>query len=166
MVLVPPGDEPGEVDVTVETEDWLSAVKTSDQYLYVRTAGEEEEGGGGGGPKNKGGHGKGNNNNEVPLELILQPAETAHHDNHQRHGQYLRKQNGRDALVRRLAAQQQDLGRHPRPRDDLARVSRRRQLRRAPNPAGERQEGQAHADQDDRLGDATSPPPGAPLDRR
>ncbi len=72
VVIVPPGDEPGEVDVTVETADWLSAVKTSDQYLYVRTAGEEGQGGGGGGPSNKGGHGKGGSN-EVPISSLNPP---------------------------------------------------------------------------------------------
>ena len=71
-VLVPPGDEPGEVDVTVESADWLSAVNTNDQYLYVRIAGEGEgKEGEGGGPNNKG-HGK-EKNNEVPLNLIYNP---------------------------------------------------------------------------------------------
>ncbi len=69
---MPPGDEPGEVDVTVETADWLSAINTNDQYLYVRTAGEEGQGGGGGGPSNKGGHGK-EKNNEVPISSLNQP---------------------------------------------------------------------------------------------
>ncbi len=74
VVIAPPGDEPGEVDVTVETEDWLSAVTTADQYLYVRTAAEEEaKGGGGGGGGPKGHPGK---NNEESLESILHPQKT------------------------------------------------------------------------------------------
>jgi hypothetical protein len=73
VVIVPPGDEPGEVDVTVETAEWLSAVRTSDQYMYVRTAGEE--GGGGNGTSNKGGRGK-EKNNEESLEAILHPQKT------------------------------------------------------------------------------------------
>ena len=75
MVLVPPGDEPGEVDVTVETADWLSAVNTNDQYLYVRTAGEEEERRRRQAPTTKAATAK-NKNNEVPLESILNPPKT------------------------------------------------------------------------------------------
>jgi len=64
VVVAPPGNEAGEVDITVEAEDWLSAVNTNDQYTYVRGPGEEpKEGrGGGGGQKNK--HLK---NGEIPI---------------------------------------------------------------------------------------------------
>jgi FG-GAP repeat len=74
LVQVPPADEAAEVDVTVETADWLSAINTNDGYTY--TEGPDEEGGGGGGgggtgPKNKKGRESG-----VPIGELTNPLPT------------------------------------------------------------------------------------------
>ncbi len=73
LVEVPPADEATEVDVTVETADWLSAVNSNDGYTYVLGPAEEGGGGGGGGsgPKNKKGREPG-----VPIGDILNPPST------------------------------------------------------------------------------------------
>jgi len=73
LVVAPPGGEQGVVEVIVETDNWRSAEKTSDQYEYVIGPGEQEGGGGGGsGPKNKH-HG---NENGIPIEDLFKPPVT------------------------------------------------------------------------------------------
>ena len=74
LVEVPPANQAEEVDVTVETEDWVSAVNTNDGYTYTVGPAEEGKSGGGGG-------GNGNNNKKhkepgVPLSNILSPPTT------------------------------------------------------------------------------------------
>lgn len=71
VVIAPPGDEAGEVDVTVETEDWLSAVNTNDQYLYVLLQGEKEPSGGGGGGSGPKKHPR--NENGIPIGQLFSP---------------------------------------------------------------------------------------------
>ena len=74
LVEVPPANQPEEVDVTVETKDWLSAVNSNDGYTYTLGPAEEEHksGGGGGGGDNKK-HGK---EPGVPLSNFTIPTST------------------------------------------------------------------------------------------
>ena len=66
LVQVPPADESAEVDVTVETADWVSAINTNDGYTY--TEGPTEEGGEK--EKEKKSH---QGNQGVPIGDILNP---------------------------------------------------------------------------------------------
>jgi hypothetical protein len=72
LVVAPPAEEQGVVEVTVETNNWLSAEKTSDQYEYVVGPGEDVHGGGGGGGggSNKKGH---KNETGVPIDQLFNP---------------------------------------------------------------------------------------------
>ena len=53
LVEVPPANQAEEVDVTVETEDWVSAVNTNDGYTYTPEEEHHSAGGGGGGDSKK-----------------------------------------------------------------------------------------------------------------